>query len=174
MPETIEPKMDAGPRGPEDDGDAARTMLESGTLSGGVSRWWRAQAPRLLSVLRIVAAFVFIPSGTMKLFAYPMGMPPDGATAELFTQVWLGGSLEVFGGALVLLGLFTRPTAFVLAGEMAVAYFQFHAPQGFWPTVNGGVAAVVYCFLWLYVSAAGPGPWSVDAWWRRRSAAALR
>jgi len=124
--------------------------------------------PRLRSVLRIVAAFIFIQSGTMKLFAFPMGMPPDGGTAELMTQTGIGGLLEVVGGALVLLGLFTRPTAFVLSGEMAVAYFQFHAPQSFWTVINGGYAAVLYCFLWLYLSAAGAGPWSLDAWRKKR------
>ena len=124
---------------------------------------WVAWAPRLLSVLRIVAAFIFVLSGTSKLFAFPEGMPPEGSTAEPFTQVWIGGVLEVVGGGLLLLGLFTRPTAFVLSGMMAVAYFQFHAPQSFWPTVNGGVAAVLYCFVWLYFSAAGAGPWSLDA-----------
>jgi putative oxidoreductase len=75
----------------------------------------------------------------------------------------LGAVLEVFGGALLLLGLFTRPVSFLLAGEMAVAYFQFHAPRGFWPTLNDGVPAVLYCFLWLFFSAAGAGPWSLDA-----------
>jgi putative oxidoreductase len=124
---------------------------------------WKSWAPQLQSVLRIVAAFVFIPAGTSKLFAFPVGMPPDGSTAQPMTQVWIGGVLEVVGGALMLLGLFTRPVAFLLAGEMAVAYFQFHAPQAFWPTVNAGTPAVLYCFLWLYFSAAGPGPWSVDA-----------
>lgn len=119
--------------------------------------------PRMLSVLRIVAAFMFILAGTSKLFAFPVGMPPDGQTATLMSQVGIGGVLEALGGALLLLGLFTRPVAFLLAGEMAVAYFQFHAPNGFWPTVNGGVSAVLYCFLWLYLVAAGPGPWSVDA-----------
>jgi putative oxidoreductase len=106
----------------------------------------------------------------MKLFAFPMGMPPDGGTAPLLTQVGIGGLLEVVGGGLVLVGLFTRPVAFVLAGEMAVAYFQFHAPQGFWPVVNEGIPAVIYCFVWLYLSAAGAGPWSVDAWRARRAA----
>jgi putative oxidoreductase len=124
---------------------------------------WTAATPYLLSVLRIVTALIFIPAGTMKLFAFPMGMPPDGGTAHFFSEVWLGGVLEVFGGGLLLLGLFTRPVAFVLAGEMAVAYFQFHAPQGFWPTFNGGVPAVVDCFVFLYLSAAGGGPWSLDA-----------
>ena len=129
---------------------------------------WSNWAPTLHSVLRIVAAFMFVLAGTSKLFAFPVGMPPNGATATFGTQIWIGGVLETFGGELLLVGLFTRPVAFLLAGEMAVAYFQFHAPNSFWPTVNGGVSAVLYCFLWLYFSAAGPGPWSVDAM-RRRS-----
>ena len=124
---------------------------------------WSAWAPRFQSVLRIVAAFMFMLAGTMKLFAFPAGMPPKGGTVELMSQIGIGGILEVFGGALLLLGLFTRPIAFLLAGEMAVAYFQFHFPQGFWPIMNGGVAAVLYCFVWLYFSAAGAGPWSLDA-----------
>jgi putative oxidoreductase len=124
---------------------------------------WSAWSPQLRSVLRIVAAFVFIQTGTMKLFAFPVGMPPNGGTAQLMSQVGIGGVLEAFGGALMLVGLFTRPVAFLLAGEMAVAYFQFHAPNGFWTVVNGGVAAVLYCFVWLYFSAAGAGPWSLDA-----------
>lgn len=124
---------------------------------------WPGYAPQLKSVLRMVAGLLFLLAGTSKLFAFPVGMPPDGGTAALFTQTWIGGVLEVVGGALILVGLFTRPTAFVLSGEMAVAYFQFHAPESFWPTVNGGVAAVLYCFLFLYFSAAGAGPWSVDA-----------
>jgi putative oxidoreductase len=123
---------------------------------------WSNWAPYLLSILRIVAAFVFIPAGTMKLFGWPVPLP-NGVTAPVFSQFWIGGVLEVGGGALMLIGLFTRPTAFILSGMMAVAYFQFHAPGGFWPTVNGGVPAVMYCFVWLYISAAGPGPWSVDA-----------
>ena len=90
-------------------------------------------------------------------------MPPDGSTARPLSEVWIGGVLEVFGGVLVLVGLFTRPIAFVLSGEMAVAYFQFHFPQGFWPVMNGGVPAALYCFVWLYFSAAGAGPWSLDA-----------
>jgi len=123
---------------------------------------WVNWAPQFLSILRIVAAFCFILSGTTKLFSFPVGMP-DGSTAEFMTQVWIGGVLEAFGGGLVLIGLFTRPVAFILSGMMAVAYWQFHAPGSFWPTVNGGVAAVIYCFVWLYISAAGAGPWSIDA-----------
>ena len=98
----------------------------------------------------------------MMLFAFPAGMPPGGGTAPFLSQLWIGAVLEVFGGALLLVGLFTRPVAFLLAGEMAVAYFQFHFPQGFWPVLNGGVSAAVYCFVWLYFSAAGAGPWSLD------------
>ena len=124
---------------------------------------WQSWAPQLRSVLRIVAAFMFILPGTMKLFAFPIGMPPDNSTAELLTQTGIGGILETFGGALLLVGLFTRPVAFILSGEMAVAYFQFHAPQSFWPIVNNGINAALYCFVWLYFSAAGPGPWSLDA-----------
>ena len=140
----------------------AKNDEDSLTISGIITRWseW---GPRLQSVLRIVAAFMFMLAGTMKLFAFPAGMPPDGGTAPLFYQLWFGGVLETFGGGLLLLGLFTRPVAFILSGEMAVAYFQFHFPKGFWPTMNGGMPAVLYCFLWFYFSAAGAGPWSLDA-----------
>jgi putative oxidoreductase len=124
---------------------------------------WSAWAPRLQSVLRIVAAFMFIQAGTMKLFAFPAGIPPNGGTVALMSQAGLGGILETLGGVLLLLGLFTRPVAFLLAGEMAVAYFQFHFPQSFWTVINGGISAALYCFVWLYFSAAGAGPWSLDA-----------
>jgi putative oxidoreductase len=130
---------------------------------------WVSWGPRLLSVMRIVAAFMFALAGSMKLLAFPAGMPPDGATASLMTQIGIGGALELCGGVLLMLGIFTRPVAFVLAGEMAVAYFQFHAPQNVWPIMNGGVSAVLYCFVWLYISAAGGGPWSVDALRTKRS-----
>ncbi len=124
---------------------------------------WSTWAPRLQSVLRIVAAFMFMSAGTMKLFAFPVGMPPNGGTVPWISLLGLAGILEVFGGGLLLLGLFTRPVAFLLAGEMAVAYFMGHAPQGFWPILNNGQPAVLYCFIWLYFSAAGAGPWSLDA-----------
>jgi putative oxidoreductase len=128
---------------------------------------WSTWAPQFLSLLRIFTAAIFITSGTSKLFAFPSGMPPDGGTAPPMTQIWIGGVLELVGGVLLLVGLFTRPTAFILSGMMAVAYFQFHAPGGFWPTMNGGEAAILCCFIWLYISAAGPGPWSIDAARRR-------
>jgi len=92
----------------------------------------------------------------------------EGGTVVLLSQSGLAASFGTFGGLLLLVGLFTPPVAFILAGEMAVAYFQFHAPAGFWPLVNKGELAALYCFLWLYFSAAGPGPWSLDALLGRR------
>ena len=98
----------------------------------------------------------------MKLFAFPAG-----ATVPLVSLIGLAGILEAFGGGLLLLGFFTRPVAFILAGEMAVAYFIGHASGSFWPVLNGGQLAVLYCFIWLYFSAAGAGPWSLDAKFRK-------
>jgi putative oxidoreductase len=155
---------------------------------------WRSWAPHLLALLRIVTAFLFMQVGSAKLFAFPAAIMPDGATAPVGSLAGVAGVLEVFGGAFILLGLFTRPVAFLLSGEMAevfwgafillglftrpvafllsgemaVAYFYGHAPQGFWPVLNGGAPAALYCFLFLYLSAAGAGPWSVDARLRRR------
>jgi len=131
--------------------------------AGTISAKWSTWAPYVQSVLRVAAAAMFILFGTTKLFAFPAGVPPNGGTVPLMSQIGLGAILEVFGGGLLLVGLFTRPVAFLLAGEMAVAYFQFHAPKAFWPTLNGGVPAALYCFIWLYFSAAGAGPWSLDA-----------
>lgn len=137
--------------------------------AGGLESWLSQRIPYAQAILRIMAAFLFIQAGTMKLFAFPTGMPPDGSTAELFTQVWFGGVLETFGGLLFLLGLFTRPVAFILCGMMAVAYFQFHAPGGFWPVVNGGSPAVLFCFVFLFFVAAGSGAWSADNALRARA-----
>src|SRR5262245_64843084 len=102
----------------------------------------------LLSVLRIVAAFMFIAHGTQKLWGFPLPAGDEPHLAHFFSEAWLGGVLEVFGGGLVFLGLFTRPVAFVLSGMMAVAYFQFHAPRAFLPIINKGELAVMYCFVW--------------------------
>jgi putative oxidoreductase len=124
---------------------------------------WKSWSPYFLSILRIVAAFLFMLHGTMKLFAYPAAAMPDGSTVALGTLAGVAALLEIAGGALLLFGLFTRPVAFLLSGEMAVAYFKAHAPQGFWPPLNGGELAALYSFIWLYFSAAGPGPWSIDA-----------
>jgi len=123
---------------------------------------------QLLSVLRIVSAFLLLQAGTMKMFSWPMAMP-NGAHYVLASQIGVAGVLEVFGGGLLLLGLFTRPLAFVLSGEMAVAYFQFHQPQATWPIVNQGQPAVLLCFIFLYLAAAGGGPWSLDRLLRKTS-----
>jgi putative oxidoreductase len=137
--------------------------------TGLVSRWM-AWAPHLLSVLRMVAAFLFMQVGTAKWFAFPGAIMPGGGTAPIASLVGIAGVLETLGGLLLLVGLFTRPVAFLLSGEMAVAYFHSHAPQGFWPVLNQGTDAVLYAFLWLFFSSAGAGPWSLDAL-RRRGAA---
>jgi putative oxidoreductase len=132
-------------------------------MNGPIPTRW---APYLQSVLRIVVAFLFIAHGTQKFFGVP-GVDAR-ATVPLLSQLGLASILEMVGGSLLLLGLFTRPIAFVLAGEMAVAYFTAHAPRGFWPLVNRGEPAVLFCFTWLYFAAVGAGPWSLDAL-RRRS-----
>jgi len=122
-------------------------------------------ASHVRAVFRIVAGLCFITFGTMKLLNFP---PHEGMPVPLLTQVGIGGALELVGGLLVTLGLFTRPVAFVLSGEMAVAYFQFHAPTSFWPSVNMGTPAILYCFFFLYLVFAGPGAWSLDAALARR------
>jgi putative oxidoreductase len=119
----------------------------------------------IYAVLRIAAGFLFFQHGLPKLFG-GFGRP---APAELMSQMGLAGVIEVFGGAAIALGLFTSPVAFIASGEVAVAYFQAHAPRGFWPVVNGGELAALYSFLFLYVAAAGSGKWSVDGWLRRRT-----
>lgn len=129
---------------------------------GLVSRW-RSWSPHVLSVLRIVTAFLFMQHGTTKLFAFPAAVLPGGGTADAGSLAWFAAVLELFGGLPLFFGVFTRPVAFLLSGEMAIAYFYGHAPQGFWPALNGGVPAILYCFVFLYLSAAGGGPWSVDA-----------
>jgi putative oxidoreductase len=130
--------------------------------SGLVSRW-SSWTPYLRSILRIVTAFLFMQVGTAKLFAFPAAIMPGGGTASVGSLPGIAGVLEAFGGVFLLAGLFTRPIAFLLSGEMAVAYFIAHAPQGFWPVLNGGQPAALYAFLFLYFSAAGAGPWSLDA-----------
>lgn len=115
--------------------------------------------PRLLSVLRITTAFLFIAHGAQKLFNYPAS--PSGAVV-ITSLMGVAGILEFFGGLLLLLGLFTRPVAFLLSGQMAVAYFMAHAPGGFLPLVNKGESAVLYCFIFLFLAVAGGGEWSID------------
>ena len=132
--------------------------------SNRISAW----SPQVLSVLRIASALLFMQHGTMKLLDYP----PTGQNAdlELMSIVGVAGVLELFGGALLAVGLFTRPVAFILSGMMAVAYFLAHAPRGFFPILNDGELAALYCFVFFYLAFAGGGAWSLDALWRRSEA----
>ena len=128
-------------------------------------------SPRLLSILRIIVAFLYIWHGTQKLFGFPPPATP-AAPLDLMSLVTtlrgVSAILETFGGALLLLGLFTRPVAFILSGHMAFAYFIAHAPQNFWPILNRGELAIMFCFTFLYLAAAGGGPWSLDAALRKK------
>jgi len=128
--------------------------------------FYASWTPRLLSVLRIITGFLLIAHGAQKLFGFlaPPGMPGPAP----LSQMWIGGVLEFFGGLLFLIGLLTRPVALILSGMMAVAYFQFHAPGGFWPLQNKGELAVLYCFVFLFFAVAGGGEWSLDRLLRRR------
>jgi putative oxidoreductase len=121
--------------------------------------------PRMLAILRIVAALIFMEHGTQKLLGFP---PSDRPAPELFSLIGLAGVLELVGGLLLLLGLFTRPVAFMLSGEMAVAYWMAHAPRSFFPAVNDGDAAILYCFVFLYLAVVGGGAWALDNLLRER------
>jgi putative oxidoreductase len=118
-------------------------------------------APVMLSVLRIMTGLLIMQHGTQKLLGFPT--PPSRGMPELLSIYGLAGIIELFGGILIVIGLFTRPTAFLLAGFTAVAYFMAHAAKSFYPILNGGELAALYCFVFLYLMLAGPGPWSVDA-----------
>lgn len=122
----------------------------------GAARW----QPQALAILRIVTGLTFMAHGIIKLFGFPAGAQPG--QQEIATLMGVGGVLETVGGALIILGLFTRPTAFVLSGMMAVAYWMFHAPSSPYPAVNGGDAAILFCFVFLYFVTSGPGAWSLD------------
>jgi putative oxidoreductase len=122
-------------------------------------------APRVLSILRIVAGLLFFEHGTSKL----LGFPPSEHSPEFLSLSWIAGALELVGGALLIVGLFTRPVAFIVSGEMAFAYWMAHAPQSPFPLLNRGDAAILYCFVFLYLAFAGGGPWSLDALRRRNS-----
>ena len=119
-----------------------------------------AWAPRLLSVLRIMTGLQFLQHGTQKFFSFPFRA---AAAPQLASLLGVQGCLEIGGGLLIILGLFTRPVAFILAGDMAVAYFTVHFPRNIFPALNGGDAAILFCFVFLYLAAAGGGVWSVDA-----------
>ncbi|MBU1346565.1 MAG: DoxX family protein [Alphaproteobacteria bacterium] len=124
--------------------------------TASLSRW----QPEALAILRIVAGVTFMAHGIIKLFGFPDGAQPG--QQEIASLMGVAGILETFGGLLIVLGLFTRPTAFVLSGMMAVAYWMAHAPSSPYPAVNGGDAAILFCFVFLYFVTSGPGAWSVD------------
>ena len=120
-------------------------------------------------LLRVVTGLLFLQAGGMKIFDWFGGVPAQyGGHPEFMSQTWIGGVLEFYGGLAILLGLFTQPIAFLLSGEMAVAYFQFHQPGGFWPIQNHGEPAVLLCFIFLFFAAHGAGEWSIDAFLRRK------
>lgn len=125
----------------------------------------RPYTPQLLSVLRFMSGLLLLQHGTTKYLNFPVS---DMNNASPATMGGAAGILELVGGTLLVLGLFTRPTAFILSGMTAVAYFYAHAPQGFYPLLNGGELAVLYCFVFLYLAAAGGGPWALDRVMRRR------
>ena len=127
-------------------------MLSSTTLE--------RYTPYGLAALRVVTALIFIPHGTQKLFGFPA--PPQSGQPPLLSLLGIGGIMELVGGVLILLGLFTRPVAFLLSGEMAVAYWLFHAPRSPYPVLNGGDAAILYCFVFLLFVFTGPGAYSLD------------
>ena len=135
-----------------------------------VERMARDAAPHLLSLLRIMAALLLLQHGTQKL----LGFPPGRAAPELLSLYWFAGMIELVGGVLLALGLWTRPIAFILSGEMAFAYFIGHAPRNFFPVLNGGENVVLFCFVFLYLFATGAGPFSADALLRRGSSGATR
>lgn len=130
-----------------------------------VDTWLARWSSELLSIFRIASAFTFMQHGTQKMFGFPA---EARVPFEVLSRNGAAGLLEVFGGLLLLLGLYTRPVSFVLSGLMAFAYFLVHAPRGFWTLPNGGDLAVVYCFGFLYLAAAGGGRWSLDHAWRNR------
>lgn len=122
-----------------------------------LSRW----SPQLLSVLRIITALLFFAHGSAKLLSFPFVEGMSGMSVA--TIYGIAGVIEIIAGILLVIGLFSRLVAFLVSGEMAIAYFHTHAPQGFHPILNGGESAILFCFIFLYIAAAGPGPWSVDA-----------
>ncbi len=133
-----------------------------------LGRYWRSAEPHLLSLLRIVASLLLLQHGLQKAIGFPSAFPRP---IEFLSLIWFAGAIEVVGGALLLIGLLSRPTAFLLAGHLAFVYWIGHAPRSFFPHLNGGSLAVLYCFVFLYLSAAGPGPWSIDRLLGGRAAA---
>lgn len=130
---------------------------------------WSRWSPHILSVVRIVVALLFFEHGLSKLFAFPQPLPPQ----PLFSLGWFSGAIEFVGGGLLAIGLFSRAAAFIMSGEMAFAYFISHAPHSFFPIINRGESAILYCFIFLYFAFAGGGPWSLDAMLARKQKASV-
>jgi len=129
-----------------------------------IERTAAGNAHHVRSIVRIVVALLFLEHGLSRLFGWPSALP----TPPALTMYWFAGAIELVGGFLVLIGLFTRPAAFIMSGEMAFAYFISHQPRNLFPILNGGDAAILYCFIFLYFAFAGAGPWSLDALWRQK------
>ncbi len=128
---------------------------------GKFTDFWTSWTPTVLSVLRIMSALLLLQHGMSKILKFPHN--PNYDNLQVFSLIWFAGMLELIFGALVAVGLFTRCAAFVLSGEMAFAYFMGHFPRAFIPILNNGNLAILYCFVFLYIAFAGPGPWSIDA-----------
>ena len=126
-----------------------------------LDRLCRDAAPHLLSLLRVMAALLLLQHGMQKLLGFPP-LPPGRSAPEFLTLIWFAGIIELIGGVLLAIGLFSRATAFILSGELAFAYWLSHASRGFYSILNAGELAALYCFVFLYLAAAGPGTWSLD------------